>query len=335
MTTPGHHGVERGYPSRDHYTEVTDRIIAGLDAGTPPWRQPWESRKCGNPGKPCNAVTVARYRGINVVTLAMSPLALATGDPRWTTYKQAAACGWQVRKGSKGTTAFFYKKIDLAETAPDDDRTAKPGHIAVLRAPSRSFTPARSKIFRPSRRRPLTRRRGAPPTRLTLLSPTPASRLSPAATARSTRPPPIRSTCRREMHLTRRPAGAARSFTNWRTATMAEDRPDRDLRRCAFGSPDYAKEELRAEIAQVTICAELGIAECEFSNSAAYIKNWTDILRSDRKEIFRAAAEAQRIADYLLACHPDYAARHPGTASTSENLPPARDETATGQPLAA
>lgn len=33
-------------------------------------------------------------------------------------------------------------------------------------------------------------------------------------------------------------------------------------------------------------------------------------LRSDRKEIFRAAAEAQRIADYLLAFHPAYAERH-------------------------
>jgi len=35
-------------------------------------------------------------------------------------------------------------------------------------------------------------------------------------------------------------------------------------------------------------------------------------LRSDRKEVFRAAADAQRIADYLLAFHPAYAARHGG-----------------------
>ena len=36
-------------------------------------------------------------------------------------------------------------------------------------------------------------------------------------------------------------------------------------------------------------------------------------LRSDRKEIFRAAADAQRIADYLLAFHPDYANRQAGS----------------------
>lgn len=57
------------------------------------------------------------------------------------------------------------------------------------------------------------------------------------------------------------------------------------------------------------ICAELGIAQCEFSNGVAYIADWLETLRSDRKEIFRAAADAQRIADYLLAFHPEYAAR--------------------------
>jgi antirestriction protein ArdC len=55
------------------------------------------------------------------------------------------------------------------------------------------------------------------------------------------------------------------------------------------------------------VCAELGIAGCDFSNNAAYLASWLEKLRSDRKEIFRAAADAQRIADYLLAFHPDYA----------------------------
>jgi antirestriction protein ArdC len=30
-------------------------------------------------------------------------------------------------------------------------------------------------------------------------------------------------------------------------------------------------------------------------------------LKEDKREIFRAAADAQRIADYLLAFHPDFA----------------------------
>ena len=60
------------------------------------------------------------------------------------------------------------------------------------------------------------------------------------------------------------------------------------------------------------VCAELGIAGCEFGNNAAYLASWLEKLREDRREIFRAAADAQRIADFLLAFHPDYAARQVG-----------------------
>ena len=71
------------------------------------------------------------------------------------------------------------------------------------------------------------------------------------------------------------------------------------------------------------VCAELGIGECEFTNGAAYIASWLETLRSDRKEIFRAAADAQRIADYLLALHPDYAACHLDTMISAQDVPAA------------
>jgi antirestriction protein ArdC len=81
---------------------------------------------------------------------------------------------------------------------------------------------------------------------------------------------------------------------------------------------------LRAEIGQMMICGELGIAvsDSDFSNNAAYVASWLEKLRSDRKEIFRAAADAQRIADYLLAFHPDYATSHYDTPETA----PAADD---------
>jgi antirestriction protein ArdC len=75
------------------------------------------------------------------------------------------------------------------------------------------------------------------------------------------------------------------------------------------------------------ICAETGIADCDFSNNASYIASWLAKLRSDRKEIFRAAADAQRIADYLLAFHPDYANSQ---AEPPERVPVADDGDAAG-----
>jgi antirestriction protein ArdC len=64
------------------------------------------------------------------------------------------------------------------------------------------------------------------------------------------------------------------------------------------------------------VSAELGIPECDFTNNVSYLASWLERLRSDRKEIFRAAADAQRIADYLLAFHPDYAARNSAGGET-------------------
>src|SRR3984885_9442163 len=118
---------------RDHYQEVTDRIIAALEAGTPPWRRPWDPDKAGGPAMPRNATTGQRYRGINVLTLGMSALAFASGDPRWATYKQAEDRGWQVRKGERGTTGFFFKRLELRDgEKPDDEESVK--RIPLLRA---------------------------------------------------------------------------------------------------------------------------------------------------------------------------------------------------------
>jgi len=85
-----------------------------------------------------------------------------------------------------------------------------------------------------------------------------------------------------------------------------------------FGSHDYAREEMRAEVATAMICSELAIPGHDVSDNAAYIASWLERLRSDRKEIFRAAADAQRIADYLLAFHPAYAARQDAAAGDGD-----------------
>src|SRR5471030_2376443 len=110
---------------RDHYQDVTDRNIAALESGTPPWRKPWDPDKAGGPAMPRNAATGQRYRGINVLTLGMSARAFISGDPRWATYKQAEDRGWQVRKGERGTTGYFFKRLELRDdTKPEGDDDA-------------------------------------------------------------------------------------------------------------------------------------------------------------------------------------------------------------------
>ena len=300
---------------RDHYAELTNRVIALLEAGTLPWRRPWDPDKAGGPAMPCNAVTGARYRGINVVTLGMSSLAFSRGDPRWATYKQAADRGWQVQKGARGTTAFFFKRIEVRDgTGGNDDpgpgggeETAK--HIPLLRSFSLFHASQIDGIpaFTPPTIEQAPWR--APDAVDTIIGNSGA--IVRIGGGRAFYSPSTD-------HIQIPPPHAFSSATSWSSVIIHEaahwsgapHRLDRNLK-SAFGSHDYAREELRAEIAQSMVCAELGLA-CDWSNAAAYVGDWLTKLKSDRKEIFRAAADAQRIADYLLAFHPAYRARETG-----------------------
>jgi antirestriction protein ArdC len=65
-----------------------------------------------------------------------------------------------------------------------------------------------------------------------------------------------------------------------------------------FGSIGYAREELRAEIASMIIGSELGIGY-DPGQHAAYAASWIQILEHQPLEIFRAAADGEKIHTYL------------------------------------
>jgi antirestriction protein ArdC len=48
----------------------------------------------------------------------------------------------------------------------------------------------------------------------------------------------------------------------------------------------------------------------DFENSARYVGGWLKKLKEDKRELLHAAADAEKIAAYVLAWHPDYRASH-------------------------
>jgi antirestriction protein ArdC len=91
--------------AKNHYAEVSQRILAQLEAGTPPWVRDWKAIGRGN--LPRNAVTQRPYSGCNVV------LRWLQGYPahRWLTFKQAIDVGGVVRKGEHGVKVYFVSQI--------------------------------------------------------------------------------------------------------------------------------------------------------------------------------------------------------------------------------
>jgi antirestriction protein ArdC len=84
-------------------------------------------------------------------------------------------------------------------------------------------------------------------------------------------------------------------------------RLDRHLQN-RYGSAGYAMEELRAELASAFVANEIGIPT-DIPHHASYIASWIKALKDDKREIFRAATDAQRIASMELGFHPDFAAQ--------------------------
>jgi antirestriction protein ArdC len=68
-----------------------------------------------------------------------------------------------------------------------------------------------------------------------------------------------------------------------------------------FGNTNYAKEELTAEMTAAFLCAITGIHQPTIANSAAYIQSWLKALRNDKTLVIKAAAQAQKAADYIMS----------------------------------
>lgn len=95
-------------------------------------------------------------------------------------------------------------------------------------------------------------------------------------------------------------------FTNQYTvqlkkADATEQKKERKNKLVAFGSEEYSKEELIAEIGSANLMNIIGIeTKKSFRNSTAYIQSWLRVLRNDNKFIVSASSKAEKAVEYIL-----------------------------------
>ena len=281
---------------------VAEKLIQQLKEGTAPWQKPWVPGESGA-FLPYNPVTGNRYKGINSIYL----LSQDRDDQRWMTYKQAAGLGGQVRKGEKGTGIQYWKfteehikKDDNGKPVLDSEgnpvkevvRLERPrGFFAIV------FNGEQIDGLPPIQKQehtwdPIERAEG-------ILSGSGADIHHNGGSRAFYRP------LTDSIHLPDK--GQFPSAENYYATALHElghwsgheDRLNRDLVH-PFGSEGYAKEELRAEIASMILGDELGIGH-DPSQHAAYVGSWIKALNDDSMEIFRAAADAEKIQNYVLS----------------------------------
>lgn len=285
-------------PRASLYDEVTAKIISQLEAGTFPWVQPW-SAAAACPGLPRNAVSGRPYSGINVLILWGAVIEGGYPNQDWLTFRQALAAGGCVRKGERGQTIFYADKF-----VPKDEH--EQGQVVGDEPRAIPFL-KRFTVFNAAQCDGLPERLTAAPAPLPEREQHWQAEALIAATGADFRiggGQAFYSSTLDFVQVPPQPA-FAQQIDYYRTAlhelghwTGHRSRLDRDLSG-GFGSAAYAREELCAELASAFLCAVLGIVPTV--RHADYLGNWLTVLRADNRAIFKAASQASKAADYLLA----------------------------------
>ena len=285
------------------YDDITDKIIAELEAGRAPWVQPWGSTAAKAPlAMPRNAATGRHYSGINVLILWGAVIQHGFPGQSWLTFRQALSLGGNVRKGEHGTTVVYADRF----TPEDEKRRAREtGEDAAAIPFLKRFT-----VFNAAQCD------GLPDNIAAIAPPPPPGLIEPRVEALiEATGIDFRIGGDRAFYVPAHdyvqvpPPQAYFEPINWHRTALHElghasghaSRLGRDLTG-GFGTKKYAFEELVAEINAAFCCASLGIVPTV--RHADYIGAWLEVLREDNRAIVRAASQASKAADWLLGFQP-------------------------------
>ncbi len=284
---------------------VAENIIKKLEQGTAPWQKPWNSN---GPAfeLPYNAITGNRYKGINSLSL----LSADRKDPRWLTFNQASANGWKVRKGEKATLIQFVKTNELVSKRDEKgrpvlDEQGKPVKVRVgldraIISTAWVFNAGQIDGIAPLVKPDVKYIQWNPLQRAEDLITASGADITHKAGDRAYYSPKYDSITMPLREQFDAPdkyyATLLHELGHW---TGHQNRLDRSLIN-RFGTEGYAREELRAEIASMLIGQELHIGH-DPGQHVAYVDSWIQILRDTPFEIHAAAADAEKILNYLLA----------------------------------
>jgi antirestriction protein ArdC len=281
------------------YEIITARMLAEIEKGTLPWHKPW---KAALGDESANLVSKKGYRGINRFLLAHLPYA----RPYFVTYKQAQDLGGNVKKGEKGCPVIFWKTGTYTkEDATGTDQTETsfllryytvfnvaqcdgldrhlPAVVPTITGPEVSPIDSAERLVSGFHSRP------------TLVHQAGDRAYYQPSTDTAVMPERTQFTSSAEYYST-----LFHELTHSTGHTARLNRPTL-VDASYFGSCNYSKEELVAEMGAAFLCGEAGIEnEAAMKNSASYLDGWRRKLKADSRVVIQAAGQAQKAADLIL-----------------------------------
>jgi antirestriction protein ArdC len=284
--------------TQEFYAQITEKMIRALESGTTPWTRPW---KVTGDGFPVNALTGKPYRGVNALNLSWHALSKGVPDMRYATFKQAALAGWKIRGGSKGIPILKLVPVDKKEKEKREEETSgNPGDLLIPKvyfvfgAPDLEGIPALEEKPKPA---DWSGQAETIRTRLSTALGVPVNHGGGRAFYART---DDRIQMPVEGNFESEEAYLGTLLHEFGHASGHEKRLNRTFG--VHGDPDYAFEELVAEMTSLFVAMSTGIspAEAHFQNHAAYVQSWIAALEKDKKALVRASKLAQAASDFLV-----------------------------------
>lgn len=291
---------------------LVDEYISVLSADEIPWNKDWV-----NGDKRHNAITGREYNGVNAFILRYFSYKNNYKDPRWLTFNQISNKGnkyhdgkWHLKKGSKGVAVeywYFYNRIDgkyythqQKKQKLQDDKNSSESDFILTNKVYTVFNAEQIEGIPEYEPKNIQRTEY----NIDNVIKTIAKNINvgfkefgDSAYYSPTRdevviPPAAQFKDDYSYHAT-----ALHELSH---ATSHSSRLNRPISP-NFGSEEYAKEELRAEISSSFLMQELSIPSSaeHIENHKAYIQNWISVIKKDPNELFRAIKDAEEISDYL------------------------------------
>lgn len=279
------------------YAMVADRIIEQLEKGIIPWHKPW----FGTPEGAFSRSTKKPYSLINQLLLEK--------PGEYLTFKQVKEAKGHVKKGAKAKTVVFFKPYKITETDEKGEKVEKTipllryyqvfhiddteGVEPIEKPKSMENEPieaAEAIIYNYIHSVDAPKFVNDKPSNEAFYRPSTDTVVVPMITQYENV---------EEYYST--------AFHELTHSTLKETRCNRKAEGsiAAFGSEDYSKEELVAELGAASLVNISGIeTEKSFNNSASYIQSWLKALKNDKKMITLAATKAGQAVDYITNAIP-------------------------------
>lgn len=274
------------------YEEVTNRIIKQLEQGEIPWRKPW------------NGVRNGAYNRVSKKPYSLLNQMLLEHKGEYATFKQWSDLGGKIRKGEKAEIVVFWKMLESIERNSNGEEVKKTipylKYINVFHISQIEGVEPLNKdeLIEHSPVEEAEKIKNDYVTRENFLIKECISNdafYSPTMDY-------IQIPCKEQYKDVLEFYGTL--FHEMIHSTGHKKRLARfeeNNKMVAFGSDDYSKEELVAEIGSATLMNMIGVETNKtFKNSVAYIQSWLKVLKNDNKFIISASSKAEKAVKYIV-----------------------------------